>query len=40
MNILIPNYFLVQIIPEMRIEGFLEASKSKPSYVNKQQLKH
>ncbi len=39
MNILIPNYFLVQIIPKTRVEGFLEASKSKPSFVDKQ-LKH
>jgi hypothetical protein len=40
MNILIPSYFLVQIIPEMRFEGLLEAFKNKPSSMNKQQLEH
>jgi len=35
MNIFIPSYFLIQIIPEMKFEGFSEASKSKPSFVNK-----
>jgi hypothetical protein len=40
MNIVIPSYFLIQIIPETKFEGFLEAFKSKPSSMNKHQLKH
>jgi hypothetical protein len=36
MNILIPSYLIVQIIPETKFECFSKASKSKPSSMNRQ----